>query len=477
MNRISNFLTIFFVIGLFVVGLNRAIAAPPVDFADVAEPLMPSVVNISTSQLVEAGRLPRGVPPGLEDFFEEFLPRNRAPENDDGDQKRKVSSLGSGFVISADGLIVTNNHVIEAADEITVKFTNGDEYEAKLLGRDPKTDIALLKIETGKTLPFVKFGDSNKARIGEWVLAIGNPFGLGGSVSAGIISAINRDIRSGPYDSFIQTDAAINRGNSGGPLFNMNGEVIGINSAIISPTGGSVGIGFSIPADLAQSVIAQLEEFGETRRSWIGVMIQPVTNDLVESLGLKKAQGALVSSVEADGPAEKAGVKRGDVILRFDEKEVPMMRDLPRIVAETPIHKTVKIVVMREGKPKTLTIKTTRMKEDVSRISKEKKTNGETIEFAGMSLKELDGQTRRQIGLDEGASGALISKVETGSPADDSGVRRGEVIIEIGHEEVDSLDQALTRLEAAKAQQQKSVLVLLLSPAGQRYVALQLDED
>ncbi|MEC7266675.1 MAG: Do family serine endopeptidase, partial [Pseudomonadota bacterium] len=343
-------------LGLATPALARGV---PDGFADLAERLMPAVVNISTSQTVDTSATPPGQPP-FNDFFEEFFRQRQDPQ---APSRRKVSSLGSGFVIDPDGIIITNNHVIEEADEIVVNFSDGSKYDATVIGRDPKTDIAVLKINADKALPFVPMGNSSSARVGDWVIAIGNPFGLGGSLSAGVISAINRDINAGPYDSFIQTDAAINRGNSGGPLFNLDGEVIGVNSAIISPSGGSVGIGFSIPADLASSVIAQLRKFGETRRGWLGVRIQAVTDDLAESLGLDKPRGALVSEVSEDGPAKKGGIRVGDVIVRFNGTDVPQMRDLPRIVADTEISKKVKVEVIRRGKSKTLTIVTGRLEE------------------------------------------------------------------------------------------------------------------
>ncbi|MFK7901473.1 MAG: Do family serine endopeptidase, partial [Nitratireductor sp.] len=336
----------------------------PVSVADLAEKLLGSVVNISTSQKVKQKRpsqpVPR-VPDGspFQEFFDDLFPdgQKRPGQNPD----RKVQSLGSGFVISADGLIVTNNHVIEGADEITANFADGTKLIAELVGTDPKTDLAVLRVKSDKDLEFVPLGDSDKSRIGDWVLAIGNPFGLGGSVSMGIVSAIGRDIQSGPYDNFIQTDAAINRGNSGGPLFNMNGEVIGINTAIISPSGGSIGIGFSVPTSLAKQVISQLSEFGETRRGWLGVQIQTVTDEIAETLGLEKASGALVGDVFKGGPAAAGGIVSGDVVLKFDGKEVAEMRDLPRIVADTSVDEEVDVVVFRAGKEQTIQIKVGRL--------------------------------------------------------------------------------------------------------------------
>ncbi|MEM7237035.1 MAG: trypsin-like peptidase domain-containing protein, partial [Pseudomonadota bacterium] len=310
-------LTALLIVALAVVALTaQSATAKPDSFADLAERLSPSVVNISTSQTVErpaegAPQVPEGSP--FEDLFRDFFDRRGQPQG-----PREVQSLGSGFVISSEGYVVTNNHVIADADEIQVNFPDGTSLEATLIGTDPKTDLAVLKVEPDTPLPFVRFGDSSISRVGDWVLAIGNPFGLGGSVSAGIISARNRDIQAGPYDDFIQTDAAINRGNSGGPLFNMDGEVIGVNTAIISPSGGSIGIGFSVPSNLAKNVVAQLQEFGETRRGWLGVRIQQVNDEMAEALGLDEAMGALVADVTAGGPAQEAGIEAGDVIIKFD---------------------------------------------------------------------------------------------------------------------------------------------------------------
>ncbi len=446
-------------------------------FADIAAPLMPAIVNISTSKTVQN----TGFPPGFEpfgDFFEDFLgPRNR---NNGAPREHKVTSLGSGFVIDKEGYIVTNHHVIQGAEEITIKFSNGDEYDAKIIGHDPKTDLALLKIEPDGDLPFVIFGDSQQSRIGEWVLAIGNPFGLGGSLSAGIISAINRDIHAGPYDSFIQTDAAINRGNSGGPLFNLDGEVIGINSAIISPTGGSVGIGFAIPSDLAQQVIGQLREFGETRRSWIGVTIQPVSKELAESLNLDKPQGALISNLAPGGPAEKAQLKPGDVILKFDGHDIAEMRDLPRIVAETPIEKTVKVVVKRNTRTKTLTITTQRMEEtniasSQAPIVGSKDTDAFT--FSGMTLRDLDQATREKMGYKDDVTGAYVAAVEPDSLAAKGRIREGNVILEVAYKKINSAQEAIGVLEQVRDSDKKFALILLLSPAGQRFIPLQIERE
>src|ERR1043165_8887845 len=343
----------------------------PDKIADVAEAVIDAVVNISTSQTVTAGgptprqgpgqgpgqnpearpgpQLPPGSP--FEEFFEEFFKNRRGQgENKGGNSPRRVNSLGSGFVIDEAGIVVTNNHVIADADEITVVFNNGDKLKAELIGKDSKTDLAVLRVKPEKPLKAVKFGNSEKLRLGEWVIAIGNPFSLGGSVTAGIVSARNRDINNGPYDSYIQTDASINRGNSGGPLFNLDGEVVGVNTLIISPSGGSIGIGFAVPSKTVAGVVDSLRQFGELRRGWLGVRIQQVTDEIAESLSIKPARGALIAGVDDKGPAKPAGIEPGDVIVRFDGKDVKEMRDLPKIVADTQVGKDVEVVVIRKGK-------------------------------------------------------------------------------------------------------------------------------
>lgn len=349
--------------------VQAATNVPP-GFADLVEKLLPSVVNISTTQEMKSGGVKlnfKGLPPSKEldefrDFFEQFGDRFGAPDGEG--ETRKVTSLGSGFIIDKAGYIVTNHHVIAKANEITVTLHDDSKYPAKLVGSDAKTDLALIKIESKKPLPSVPFGNSDSLRVGDWVIAIGNPFGLGGSVSAGIVSARSRNINAGPFDDFIQTDAAINRGNSGGPLFNENGEVIGVNSAIFSPSGGNIGIGFAIPTTLAEPVLKQLQEFGRTHRGWLGVKIQYVTEEIAESLGLYKPQGALVLEVNENGPADKAGVKAGDVLLSFDGKPISEMRFLPRMVAETKIGKEVKLDVWRDGRKKMLHITLGELEED-----------------------------------------------------------------------------------------------------------------
>ena len=343
----------------------------PGSFSELAERLTPSVVNISTAQKVSVPQqgfefqFPPGSP--FEEFFKDFLERHRGKEGTP--QRRQVTSLGSGFVIDGSGLVVTNNHVIAEADEITVITHDGEKLEAKLLGKDPKTDLALLKVEPTRPLQALKWGDSRISKVGDWVLAIGNPFGLGGTVTAGIISARGRDINAGPYDDFLQTDAAINRGNSGGPLFNLDGEVIGISTAIYSPTGGSVGIGFAVPSQLARPVIEQLQKFGRTRRGWLGVNIQTVTDEIAEGLGLEKAQGALVARVTEGGPAAAAGLEQGDVVLEFDGRPVEEMRTLPRIVAETSVGQEVQVKVWRKGETQSFKVTLGELEEAEARLA------------------------------------------------------------------------------------------------------------
>src|SRR2546423_2599930 len=354
----------------FPMGAVQAASRGPDNIADVAEAVIDAVVNISTSQTVTAGgpssrqgpgqnpeaRPGPGLPPGspFEEFFEEFFKNRRGQGEPQGAHgPRRVNSLGSGFVIDAEGLIVTNNHVIADADEITAVFNDGSKLKAELIGKDSKTDLALLRVKPDKPLKSVKFGNSDKLRLGEWVIAIGNPFSLGGSVTAGIVSARNRDINSGPYDNYIQTDAAINRGNSGGPLFNLDGEVVGVNTAIISPSGGSIGIGFAVPSKTALAVIDQLKHFGQTTRRRPGAWLPHGTDQIAESLNVKPPRGALVAGVDDKGPAKPAGIEPGDVIVKFDGKDVKDPKDLSRVVADTAVGKEVDVVIIRKGQEET----------------------------------------------------------------------------------------------------------------------------
>src|SRR5690242_12785250 len=348
-------------------------ARGPDAISDIAEQVIDAVVNVSTKQSVDlrGGAMPQ-LPPGspFEEFFEEFFKNRRGNgqngpgQNNQAPSPRRVNSLGSGFIIDPSGLIVTNNHVISEADEVNVILNDGTTLKAEVVGRDQKTDLALLKVTPTKPLKAVKFGDSDKLRLGEWVIAIGNPFSLGGTVTAGIVSARNRDIQSGPYDNYIQTDASINRGNSGGPLFNLNGEVIGVNTAIISPSGGSIGIGFAVPSRTVMPVIDQLREFKEVRRGWLGVRIQKVTDDVADKLSIKPPRGALIAGVDDKGPAKPAGIEPGDVIVKFDGKDIKEMRDLPKIVADTPVGKDVEVLVVRKGKEEKKTVRLGRLEDE-----------------------------------------------------------------------------------------------------------------
>ncbi|MCZ7657980.1 MAG: Do family serine endopeptidase [Xanthobacteraceae bacterium] len=462
-----------------------AAARGPEKIADVSEAVIDAVVNISTSQKVAArpgGQTPQ-LPPGspFEEFFEEFF-KNRRGQGDNQNRERsprRVNSLGSGFVIDPSGLVVTNNHVISDADEINVVFNDGSKLRAEILGKDQKTDLALLKVVSDKPLKAVKFGDSDRLRLGEWVIAIGNPFSLGGSVSAGIVSARNRDINSGPYDNYIQTDAAINRGNSGGPLFNLDGEVIGVNTAIISPSGGSIGIGFAVPAKTAIGVIQQLREFGEIRRGWLGVRIQQVTDEIAESLGLKPARGALVAGVDDKGPAKPAGIEPGDVIVKFDGRDIKEMRDLPKIVAETPVGKDVPVVVVRKGKEEQKTVKLGRLEDTpqpvAARTDQPAPDKSVVQKALGLELANMSKELRERYKIKDSIKGVVITGVEAGSAAADKRLTAGDVIVEIAQEQVENATDVQKRIDDLKKAGRKSALLLISNGTGEvRFVALSL---
>jgi serine protease Do len=467
-----------------------SLARGPESVAGVAEGLQDTVVNISTTQTLK-GSGEKSTPPGpgpkgspFEDLFNDFF-----DEQDKEGLPRKVSSLGSGFVIDPSGLIVTNNHVIEGADEIIVNFTDGSKLKVtKILGHDPKTDLALLKVEPKHPLRAVRFGDSTRMRVGDWVMAIGNPFGLGGTVTVGIISATKRDINSGPYDDFLQTDAAINRGNSGGPLFNMEGEVIGVNTAIISPTGGSIGIGFAVPSNSAVQVVDQLKQFGETRRGWLGVHVQNVTGEIAKSMGLQEPVGALVASVAPGGPAATAGVKPSDVILKFDGQPVDTMRSLPRAVASTPIGKAVDVEVQRSGEVIHLTVTVGRLPEEAEEPEAETESTTEAEpgpdaeepedepdheELLGLSIAPLTEELRSQFRIGKSVEGVVITDVEANSPAAKKDVKPGDVIVEVTQERVSDPEEVVARVAAVKKSGRKSVLLLISdTKGGLRFVAV-----
>tara|TARA_R110000796_G_scaffold11478_7_gene38578 strand:- start:66201 stop:67697 length:1497 start_codon:yes stop_codon:yes gene_type:complete len=461
----------------------------PDSFADLAERLLPSVVNIATSQMVADRQGPDfQFPPGspFEDLFRDFMDRNGQGGEQGGPspQKRRATALGSGFIISADGYIVTNNHVIDGADEISVRLHDGDTLDAKLIGRDPKTDVALLKVEPKEDLPFVKWGSSDDARIGDWAMAIGNPFGLGGTVTAGIVSARNRNINQGPYDDFIQTDASINRGNSGGPLFNLEGDVIGINSAIYSPSGGSVGIGFAIPSAIAQSVVDQLKEYGRTRRGWLGVHIQTVTDDIADSVGLDESTGAMVAGVSDEGPAKEAGIKQGDVILTFDGKEVESMRRLPRIVADTKIGKDVDVVIWRDGKKQTVQVELGELEEDVVAANAPASDDTESpaiaeasVDALGIKIANVNDELRTRYNLAEGTEGVIVTDVSSDSFAAEKGVRPGDIIIEASHSSVSNVEDVMDAVKSAVDDEKRTILMLIETSAGARYFGLTLNAE
>jgi serine protease Do len=430
------------------------------------------VVNISTTQAVEPGRGTEE----FEEFFREFFERRGG--GGEPPPRHRQNSLGSGFIIDKTGYIVTNNHVIEGADQITAVLQDERKFEAKLIGRDPKTDLALLKVKSSKDLPYVPFGASDTARVGDWVLAIGNPLGLGGTVTAGIISARGRDIRSGPYDDYIQTDAPINRGNSGGPMFNLKGEVIGINTVIFSPSGGSVGIGFAIPTSTAEPVINQLQKSGTVKRGWLGVHIQAVTEEIAETLGLKKAEGALVASVIEDSPAAKGGIKSGDVILEFDGKTVVEMRSLPRIVAETEVGKPVDVEVWREGDDTTLSVSVGELKDDqkVAARSSTGPSGDLSIDELGLTLSPATDKVRERFKLKADAKGVVVTKVEDGGAAGSKDIRPGDLIIEVSQEEIETPAEVREKIKEAKKAGRKSVLLHLEGQNGLRFVAVRIEK-
>ncbi len=479
-----------FVLLMSVVSVSLAAPAQarsgPTGFADLAEKLLPSVVNISTTQTVTARedmelpdlQLPPGSP--FEEFFRDFMEKQGKGGGTDGKpRKHKAQSLGSGFIIDPAGYIVTNNHVIQDADEITVILQDDTNLPAKLIGRDKKTDLAVLKVESKKPLVATSWGDSDKVRVGDWIMAIGNPFGLGGTVTSGIISARARDINSGPYDDYLQTDAPINRGNSGGPMFDMDGQVIGINTAIFSPSGGSIGIGFAIPSSMAQGVVEQLKTSGRTRRGWLGVHIQVVTPEIAESLGLSEPRGALVSSVSPDGPAAQAKVEPGDVIVKFDDKNVTEMHRLPRIVAETGVDKTVPMVVIRKGKELTLQVKVGELeahdeaqdKEEEESAPEPAQPSGVKIDDLGLSATPLTPALRKRYDVDANANGLVVVNVVANGLAADKGFQPGDVISEAAQQPVKGTKELSDLVKQAK--KDGKPLLLLVDRKGElRFVAL-----
>jgi serine protease Do len=468
-----------------------ALARGPDGIADVAEKVIDAVVNISTSQTVEAKGGPGGegrgatpqIPPGspFEEFFDDFFKNRRggpgSPRGGDM-QPHKTNSLGSGFIIDTSGIVVTNNHVIADADEINVIMNDGSKIKAELVGVDKKTDLAVLKFKPVKPLVAVKFGDSDRLRLGEWVIAIGNPFSLGGTVTAGIVSARNRDIASGPYDNYIQTDAAINRGNSGGPLFNLDGEVIGVNTLIISPTGGSIGIGFAVPSKTVAGVVDQLRQFGELRRGWLGVRIQQVTDEIAESLNIKPARGALIAGVEDKGPAKPAGIEPGDVVVRFDGKDIKEPKDLSRVVADTAVGKEVDVVVIRKGEEQTKKVTLGRLEDNDKPVPASVKTpepaeKPVTQRALGLDLATLSKDLRSRYKIKDTVKGVIITNVEGASDAAEKRLTAGEVIVEVAQEAVSNAADVKKRVDQLKKDGKKSVLLLVSNAEGElRFVAL-----
>ncbi|MEP3630715.1 MAG: Do family serine endopeptidase [Hyphomicrobiales bacterium] len=501
-NRLyAQLISLFVAIALMIAGSISFAKAHdgPESVADLAENVLDAVVNISIIQGGNTARPRRNTRPDdepdlpkapedspFEEFFDDFFKKQQQPG--EGNRGRRARGQGSGFVIDPEGVIVTNNHVIEGASEIIIDFNDGSKLNAELVGTDAKTDLAVLRVKADKPLPYVKLGSSDDARVGDWVMVIGNPFGLNSSVSVGIISARNRDIQSGPYDNYIQTDAAINQGNSGGPLFDKNGDVIGVNTAIFSPSGGgSVGIGFAVPSDTARSVVSQLLEFGETRRGWLGVNILHVTDELAESLALGKARGAMVSAVTAAGPAEKAGLLSGDVVIKFDGRNVRVMRDLPRMVADTPVGKEVDVTVFRDGKEVDLKVNLGRLDEDEKVASAdESKTDEKPKEVTpedgavlqlGMSFEQLDDGLREKLKIAKTVEGVVISSIQSGSLAEEKGVEVGDVVRELSQTEIKNPEDVKARLAALKEADRRAALFLLENKEGElRLVAIRLDD-
>ena len=449
----------------------------PNSFAELADQVGPAVVNITTSTVLNRQGDQLNVPEGspFDELFREFNNRNR---NGTPQPERRGTALGSGFLVSADGYVVTNNHVIADADEIEIELRSGEKLPATVVGTDPRTDLALLKVEADSPLPFVSFGNSDDMRVGDWVLAIGNPLGQGFSVSAGIVSARGRTL-SGAYDDFIQTDAAINRGNSGGPLFNMKGDVIGVNTAILSPSGGSIGIGFSMASNVVSGVIDQLEKFGETRRGWLGVRIQNVTDDIAEAIGLEQAAGALVTDVP-DGPAADAGIEAGDVIISFDGKDVADTRGLVQQVAKAPVGESVRVVVFRDGGTQTILVTLGRLEEAVLTSAPAGDTpvpsEAPQTTIQGMLLGQLTDQYRERFMISGDGGGVVILEVEEGSQAAEKGLRPGDLIVEVSQNPVSVPQDVVARIDAAKDAGRRSVLLLVRSGGSGRFVALTLAE-
>ncbi len=460
------------------VQMSQAVQAP-VSFADLVERVKPAVVNISTTQKVETRSevpAPFPLPPGspYEEFFKRFF-GDRMPPGQGGPQvppPGQAHALGSGFVVDPAGWVVTNNHVVGDADEIKVILQDGTQLAAELKGRDDKTDLALLKVESDQPLPFVQFGDSDQTRVGDWVVAVGNPFGLGGSVTAGIVSAHGRNINAGPYDDFMQIDAAINRGNSGGPTFNLAGEVVGVNTAIFSPSGGNIGIGFAIPANMAKMVVSELREKGRVDRGWLGVQIQDVTPDIAEGLGLEGEKGALVADVLPDSPARQAGFRQGDVILSFGGETVDDAHELPRLVAATEAGKSVPVTVLRQGEKTELSVAIGKMPGEQQVAAAEGRSDAKG--GLGLALARLTPELREKMELPADVKGVVVQEVQPDSPAARRGIQKGDVIVSVNQKGVESAKDVAEAVEQAKENKKDKVVVLLNREGNQRFVALEL---
>jgi serine protease Do len=447
-------------------------------FASLAEKVKPAVVSVAITgktktrngQHLQMPESPQGMP--YSEFFRHFFEGQSGMRNNDQQTEQAFKAVGSGFIISEGGYIVTNNHVIEHADEIEVIMDDGSRHKATVKGRDVKTDLALLKIEADKPLSYVELGDSDAARVGEWVVAVGNPFGLGGTVTAGIISARGRDIQSGPFDDFLQIDAPINRGNSGGPLFDSTGKVIGINTAIYSPSGGSVGIGFAIPANLAKDVVTQLKKDGSVTRGWLGVQIQPVTQEIADSLGLKEIKGALVTSVISDSPAANVGILAGDIIVSLNNEKLSDFRALPKQVAKIEAGSNSTLEVYRQGKTYELDIEIGRMQPDKVKLASAESDQDDNAAKLGIYLSELTTEARQRYKIDKATEGVLVANVERGSPAARAGIRTGSIINMVGQQIVTTADEVIDKVKQAAKNKQSTVLLRVQQNGQTHFVSV-----
>lgn len=463
----------------------------PEGFSELVDKVRPAVVNISAESR-DTGPGPRSryefqIPPGLRGSpFEEFLRRFMQPPGggeDESERGPRGAALGSGFLIDAAGYVVTNSHVVREAGKVTVTLHDGRKFDAKVIGRDDKTDIALIKVDADNPLPFVTWGDSDATKVGDWILAVGNPFGLGGTVTAGIVSARGRDIQSGPFDDYLQIDAPINRGNSGGPSFNMAGEVVGINTAIYSPNGGSIGIGFAIPSSLAKPVVEELRSKGYVERGWLGVTIQPMTDEIAESLGLPRGSrdgGALVVNVTPESPAAKAGLRQGDVIRSVDGKKVTEFKDLARLVAAAGPNARSRLVVWREGREQTVAVALGRMPEDQTAANENaprERSEASAARTLGASLAPVTREARQRFGLEENAKGALVVDVRRGTPGAEAGLMPGDLIVKAGDRTVSEPRDVVEAVRAASNQNRRSLLLLVTRQGNERFVAVRLGRE